>query len=128
MPLRPDTDDMINFLNSLLVYDRHFVQELVALRVPCNEQIANHPSVQAVGGADTDGFIRKGEYRCGVLGILNGYCGAIDYGEYVGWGPIAAIYDQGLLVKFIRTDSEEYEQIKAEFNLAKTEPLKNKPE
>jgi hypothetical protein len=115
MPIRPETDEAIAFLNSLVAIDRHFVQELMALRVPCNSQIANHPSVQVGIGSDKDVFVRPNEYRCGILGVLNGFFGTFDGGDYAGWGPIAAVYSsEGLLTKFIRTDSGEFKSIKSQ--------------
>jgi hypothetical protein len=116
MAIRSDTNELIAFLNSLLVLDRHFMQELLALRVPCNQQIAEHPSIQVVQGSERDTFIRPGEFRAGILGVLNGYCGIFKDGPHPGWGPIAAIYDEGRLIKFAFVDSKEYLEAMDKFN------------
>ncbi len=97
MPIRPETDEMIEFLNQLLTFDRHAIGELLVARVPCNEVMSRHPTVQ-VSGASEDHF------RVGMLGVLNGFCGTIDDGPRRGWGPITAIYDDGVLQRFARTD------------------------
>jgi hypothetical protein len=50
----------------------------------------------------------EAKYRCGLLGLLNGYCGIFDDGPHKGCDPIAAlVYDEaGVLVCFRRTDQE----------------------
>jgi hypothetical protein len=95
--VHPVTDELIEFLNSALALDRVFMTEMVERRLPCNEGIANHPSIQIQDtrtGADT--------YCCGFLGLINGFCGVAS----TGWGPIAAIYkdDQPYrqILKFVR--------------------------
>lgn len=104
--IRPDTDDLIAFLNELVAIDPYAVAELLATRVPCNAELAAHPTVQvSTGGVNTKAtFIRPGESRVGALGILNGYCGAIESGEHAGWGPITAEYEDDCLMRFRRTD------------------------
>jgi hypothetical protein len=110
MTIRPDTDALIAFLNAVVAIDPYAIAELLCIRVPCNRALADHPSVQvAVGG---DGcpitYIAPGSFRVGILGILNGYCGNIDDGPLEGWGPIAAIYDEGRLLRFERTETAEF--------------------
>ena len=95
--IRPDTDDLIAFLNSLLEVDRYAVAELILARVPCNAGLADHPTVQVASAGSTT-FIEPGTYRVGMLGILNGYCGA----DAAGNGPIAAVYEGGRLARFER--------------------------
>jgi len=80
--------DVFSFLNELVAMDPKAVELLIEHRVPCNEALANHPTVQ-VRGNSTVGF----------LGALNGLFGA--YGD--GWGSIAAVFeDDGRLVGFER--------------------------
>lgn len=98
MPVRPEADDVVEFLNELLALDPVFVTQLVGFRTPCNEAIANHPSVQ-VGGAN-------GDFRAGLLGVVNGFLGVIDDGPKAGWGPITAIYEGDRLTGFRRTGVE----------------------
>lgn len=105
--IRPDVDDMIAFLNSLVAIDRAAIQELMSVRVPCGNELADHPSVQVATCTDDkivgSAFMRVGESRVGILGLLNGYFGTIDEGPRKGWGPISAHYDNGFLVRFDRT-------------------------
>jgi hypothetical protein len=106
MTIRPDTDELIVFLNSLLKIDPDAVRALAQYRVPCNKALAAHSSVQV---AKTTVICETGGKQCshtvGLLGILNGYAGTLDDDEHRGWGPIAAIFDQGRIVRFQRTDT-----------------------
>jgi hypothetical protein len=105
MTIRNETDDLIAFLNSLVEIDPYAMTELLCIRVPCNEQLANHPSVQVAGERSGATFIAPNTWRVGILGVLNGFCGTIDDGPRQGWGPIAAILDNGKLVRFERTET-----------------------
>lgn len=87
-------DDAIQFLNELLRMDRAAIAALVINRVPCNEALANHKSVQVA--TLNDGYL------VGMLGILNGLFGV----DEAGFGPIAAVYDGENLSKFQRTVPE----------------------
>jgi len=93
-------DEAIMFLNEVVALDRHAIQRLVGERQQCNQSLADHPSVQ-VGG------VPDGRWEVGILGILNGLFGAFgpEAAEREGWGPIAAVYEDGLLVRFERTDA-----------------------
>jgi hypothetical protein len=111
MPVRDVvTDDLIDFLNALVAIDRYAIAELLCTRVVCNKTMADHPSVQVAAGREDmqfgEGFafLAPGQFRVGMLGILNGFCGTIEQGPRKGWGPITAIYDKGLLVGFKRTN------------------------
>src|SRR5215203_7119863 len=98
MPIRDDTDELIAFLNSLVAIDPYAIAELLCTRVVCTKELAEHPTVQVAAGGEKSGptYLAPGTYRVGILGILNGYCGAIDDGR----GPIAAVYDEGRLQGF----------------------------
>lgn len=99
MPIRPEAEEFAAFLNELVEADRVFVQALVDHRIPCNETIADHPSVQ-VG-------LEDGQYRAGLLGVLNGFLGTLDSGPKAGWGALTALYESGHLVKFALTVQHE---------------------
>lgn len=103
--IRDDTDDLIAFLNSLVAIDPYAMAELLCIRVPCNQALADHPTVQVAVGGERSGytFIAPGTSRVGVLGVLNGYCGVIDEGPLKNSGPIGAVYDKGRLLRFQRT-------------------------
>jgi len=58
-------DHLVETLNGILLVDRKAVSELLKVRIPCNEDLLEHPTVQ----------VRKypGEQATvGVLGLLNG--------------------------------------------------------
>lgn len=65
----------VEFLNQLLAMDVHAVCTLFSIRVSCNKQVIDHPTVQVT----EDG-------QLGLLGLLNGL--ASRHGEF-----IAAEYD-----------------------------------
>lgn len=79
--------EAIQFLNDLLALDKDAITNLIHSRVSCNEELANHPTVQ-VGAYDMLlGKQTPGEYHVGILGILNGLFGIDDE---TGMGPILA--------------------------------------
>lgn len=102
--IRPDTDQLIAFLNEALTLDPEAISLLFSHRVPCNESVRDHESIQ-VGTLD-DGW------DLGILGLLNGYCGTIEDGKLAGWGAVASVYDKpgGRLVRFCRTDEAQIQE------------------
>ncbi len=103
--LRHEPDSILakhicDFLNGLLEIDRNAIACLIANRVPCNKELADHPSVQV--GAQHGGF------HVGMLGLLNGLCGTRSNG----YGFINAIFDgdarelQNLIRFEVHTDEE----------------------
>lgn len=74
-------EQAVTLLNEIHRLDPTVLQELVTHRVPCNEALANHPTVQ-VGLVD----VQDGKFEVGILGIINGLFGVDDKG----WGFIAA--------------------------------------
>lgn len=113
MTVRADTDELIAFLNSLVAIDPYAIAELLSVRVVCNKEMAEHPSVQVASGGEKSNmtFLAPGTYRVGMLGVLNGYCGTIDDGPRKGWGPIAAVYDEGKLQRFERIETAEFKSL-----------------
>jgi hypothetical protein len=109
--IRPETDSLIAFLNELIAIDPYAIAELLITRVPCNQQLADHPTVQVASGKDGGGyiFIAPGTFRVGMLGILNGFCGKIDEGPRKDWGPITARYEDGRLICVERTNLDAIE-------------------
>jgi hypothetical protein len=71
---------VIDFLNKINDLDPSVLPALIAYRVPCNEELGEHPTVQT--GKTEDG------YEVGILGILNGLFGV----KKDGWDYIAAYY------------------------------------
>lgn len=74
-------DDAIALLNDAYASDPGAMARLVEARVPCNEELADHPTVQ-VGH-------RNNSYTVGLMGIINGLFGV----DVRGNGIIAASYD-----------------------------------
>lgn len=78
-------DRIIGFLNELIVIDHAAVSALIGTHVPCNEALADHPTVQVRN------FTGDAGPTVGIIGVLNGLCGIFDAPERLrGWGPIAA--------------------------------------
>jgi len=73
---------IVDFLNSLLEHDRPTIAALLANRVPCSRQLADHPTVQVA--------VQHGGYHVGLLGLLNGLCGTYEDQT----GPIGAIFEK----------------------------------
>jgi len=86
--------DVVDLLNNLIRLDPEAVRALMDCRVPCNDEFADHPTVQC-GLAE---HVRKrtpdhnlpddANYTVGPLGLLNGLFGI----DPKGWGYIAAVY------------------------------------
>jgi hypothetical protein len=76
-------EQIINFLNHLVVLDRDAVSALINTRVPCNKQFSEHETVQVLAGENET-------HSVGLLGILNGLCGKDENG----WGFIVAEVDE----------------------------------
>ena len=84
-------DEVIEVLNEALKLDPYAIQRLAGTRIRCNEELADHPTVQVSTGCNV-------AFEVGLLGIINGLFGVDDRG----WGPIAAYYDEGILTHFDR--------------------------
>lgn len=93
-------DDALVVLNRILAADPAAVAALVDERVACNEELAGDPTVQVLRGTD-------GDYRVGILGIINGLFGIFpsDHPK-AGWGPITLECDDktGIPLRFTRTE------------------------
>ncbi len=92
-PVSPDR--VIDLLNELVKLDPEAAHALMEYRVPCNEALGDHPSIQVVQGES--GLV------VGLLGVLNGFFGA----DEEGWGTICGVYDDGddgKLLRFERTN------------------------
>ncbi|QQR46537.1 hypothetical protein JKA73_10905 [Myxococcus xanthus] len=82
----------VDALNVALWADPSAIANLLAVRVPCNEALAYHPSIQ-VRRDDTGDSL-------GVLGLLNGCLGAIPSGPCEGWGWVSLLVDGAKPVRF----------------------------
>lgn len=89
-------DEAIAVLNRIHAADPSVLPALIAHRVPCNETVADDPTVQV--GKQGDGW------EVGLLGIVNGFFGVDERT----WGFIAAVYDDdGVLTHFRRTGQDD---------------------
>jgi hypothetical protein len=86
-----DVDAIIALLNSALAADRAAVSALVEQRVPCNEALRDHPTIQVA--------VNDGQSYVGLLGMFNG----LFQPDERGYGPIAVEYDEGGVLRFLRT-------------------------
>lgn len=75
-------EDVVNLLNGMLSLDRDAFERLISYRVDCNQQLADHGTIQ-VG-------IFNGSPKVGIIGVINGLFG-VD-GE--GYGAIVAYFDE----------------------------------
>ena len=73
---------MVDLLNEAYALDPVAMTALVLARVPCNAALLAHPTIQV---AD----VQDGGPTVGILGIVNGICGADERG----WGAVAANFD-----------------------------------
>lgn len=90
-------DALIEFflatLNGALAADREAMSALLSHRVPCNEDMQKHPTIQVL--------VEDGEATLGVLGLINGLVGI----RPDDWGYITLICDDETdePIKFVRT-------------------------
>lgn len=102
--IRDDVDDIIKYLNYLIVLDEKCITNLIDTRVPCNDAITNHQTVQV--GAASDFSVGADGYVVGLLGILNGYFGAYLDGSAKGKGAISAWREpDGRITAFTRLNN-----------------------
>ena len=90
----------IAVLNEALELDQEAVQKLIDYRVPCNDDLADHETIQVLANEDGSNT------RVGLLGIINGILGK---DEDSGWGYVAAEYRDEKLVGFLLAPSVETE-------------------
>ena len=96
-------DEVIGVLNEAVQADPVAMTALVNARVPCNDVLAHHPTIQC-GSASETGCTRA-PVVVGLLGMLNGLFGIFgeDDPEPTGFGAIAAnIDDDGIVKGFMR--------------------------
>jgi len=82
--------EVIELLNAAIKLDPVAAHGLVEQRIPCNDALGDHPTIQVTG--------IDGKLSVGFLGALNGLFGADENG----WGPIAGVFDDddGHLIRF----------------------------
>ena len=96
-----DADHAVQVLNELFRLDPKPMAELVASRVNCGTEWADHPTCQVSTSTEPvgDPVGRVGVYSVGMIGVLNAIFGADEDSN----GFIAAKYDtDGKLIGFCR--------------------------
>lgn len=88
-------EETIDFLNDAIRTDSKAMENLFESRVLCNQEMADHPTIQVMS--------LDGKYLVGLIGILNGLFGVDEYG----WGPIAAVWDDGGLIGVRKSNPEQ---------------------
>lgn len=88
-------EQTIDMLNELVNLDRNAVLNLIINRVPCNQGIADHYSVQIQREDD-------GSFSVGLMGVINGLFGINAYGA----GNIRYVLQNGELIRFERNPLE----------------------
>ena len=73
-----------HFMNDLVKFDKDAIHALIETRIICNQELANHPTVQVLQPKNSE------IASVGLLGILNGFIG-IDENQL---GYIAANFDE----------------------------------
>jgi hypothetical protein len=86
-------DEAIAVLNRIHKSDPSVLPALIFHRVPCNQTLADDPTVQ-VGKTGQEDV----EWEVGLLGIINGLFGI----QEDGFGYIAANFDKGMILNFTR--------------------------
>lgn len=87
---------IVALLNEAFAADPAAVSQLADNRVPCNDKLADHPSIQ-LGGV-------SGKNTIGMVGLFNGLAGVNENG----WGCVSASYDSktGRLLGFLLLDED----------------------
>lgn len=76
-------EEMVKVLNDAFKKDPKAIEMLFGVRVPCNKQLSEHPTIQ-VGKFEDSNF-----WLVGMIGIINGYCGT----NKDGWGYVGIDYE-----------------------------------
>lgn len=90
--------DVVDFLNKLLEVDRAAMDALFSVRVPCNNAMVGHPTVQ-ISRIMSAGRMGPFTHLVGIMGILNGIF-ALDDPEV--WGCIAMEVDEKHMITGFR--------------------------
>lgn len=81
----------VELLNAALALDPQAMTDLVNMRVKCNKDLANHPTIQAGQ--------YQNEYRVGFLGLMNGALGDSPTGVIGAEGPLDEVTGRFSIVK-----------------------------
>lgn len=96
--------EMCQILNEALEADPQAITALLSLRVPCNETLAAHPTIQVRD--------EKGEVTIGTLGLLNGMSPDPNIAIAAEWETEEALKSGKSPQKFYIIDNATGEEIK----------------
>jgi hypothetical protein len=92
-------DRAIRVFNRFLETDPDACRAFIEQEVSCNDAMVDDPDIQVRKRKDGSNRIRP-------LGFINGILGAIQEGEFKGWGPICGVVEaDGSITKFARTET-----------------------
>lgn len=111
MNLKDRLDTMIKALNDLLRTDPMIINTFFNLKVTCNKEMAEHPTIQ-VGEVDLETGeytynSDNSEYRVGLLGLMNGFLMPLGYTLFVDCDLDKTMMD---IKKFHVLSNEEYKK------------------
>ena len=86
-------DRVVELMNEMLTIDPAATRALLRAYVACNDTLAVHPTIQCGVRDGLDGN-NPGPY-VGIMGVLNGLCGAHDDGPRKGYGGVCYDYEEG---------------------------------
>lgn len=89
------------FLNEILKADKEAVDRIFDTRVPCNSELAEHPTVQVGIGGD-------GNAEVGILGILNGFTEIVEAWRVVAEIDTSAKQNHPSINRFFPIAAESY--------------------
>lgn len=82
-------DQVLKTLNNIQQTDANALQQLIERRVWCNDQLAEHPTVQVESGLSQ----LQDSCKVGMLGILNAVVEELSIANGDGPARVAAVYD-----------------------------------
>ena len=95
MKTQVNIQEVIEYLNALLIVDRLAIETFFNIRVLCNDKMAKHPTVQVGKLANRHVF--------GIIGILNGLFGVNEKG----WGCFGVDLNEDNSIKCFRLVRED---------------------
>ena len=95
--------DAVNLLNEMLEADAEALQSLVEDRCPCNEAMAEHPTIQV--GERTGEPLAEKRWEVGLLGVMNGLFGIDEAGA----GEIVMMKRDGEIIGFAQKNNVDEE-------------------
>lgn len=99
--MNPDLSIYLKVLNEAVAADGPAITALLSARVPCNEALAAHPTIQVRE------IVNESRFEVGALGLINGLIEAATLG-----GRIAAQYDDDdKLIGFVEYDVARWDAL-----------------